>query len=135
VPTLLEQAEDRGLSTGIVTTTSLTHATPAACYAHVSDRSWQNDTRLPWAARRAGYPDIARQLVEFSHGNGLEVALGGGRAFFLPEPGTPSSGRGARLDATSRGSGKRPGGLRVEREQLRASTRPAAPARAFDPST
>jgi alkaline phosphatase len=85
VPTLLEQAEDRGLATGVVTTTSLTHATPAACYAHASDRGWQSDTRLPRAARKAGYPDIARQLVEFAHGDGLEVALGGGRIFLLPE--------------------------------------------------
>jgi alkaline phosphatase len=39
-------------------------------------------------ARKADFPDIARQLIEFSHGNGLEVALGGGRVHFLPE-GTP----------------------------------------------
>ncbi len=31
---LLEMAEIKGLSTGIVTTARLTHATPAACYAH-----------------------------------------------------------------------------------------------------
>jgi len=85
VPTLLEQAEDRGLSTGVVTTTTVTHATPAACYAHVPDRSWQVDGRVPAAALRAGFPDVARQLVEFQHGNGLEVALGGGRRFFLPD--------------------------------------------------
>ncbi len=35
---LLEMAEQRGLSTGIVTTARLTHATPAACYAHSSER-------------------------------------------------------------------------------------------------
>jgi alkaline phosphatase len=85
VPTLLEQAEQRGLSTGVVTTTTLTHATPAACYAHAPDRSWQFDGRLPADALRAGFPDIARQLVDFRHGDGLEVALGGGRRFFLPE--------------------------------------------------
>jgi alkaline phosphatase len=85
VPTLLEQAEDRGLSTGVVTNTTLTHATPAACYAHAPDRSWQHDSRLPAAALHAGFPDIARQLVEFRRGDGLEVALGGGRSFFLPE--------------------------------------------------
>lgn len=85
VPTLLEQAEDRGLSTGVVTTTTVTHATPAACYAHAADRSWQVDDRLPRGARRAGLSDVARQLVEFAHGDGLEVAFGGGRRFFLPE--------------------------------------------------
>ncbi len=85
VPTLLEQAEENGLSTGVVTTTTVTHATPAACYAHAADRSWQVDHRLPRGARRAGYSDVARQLIEFPHGDGLEVALGGGRRFFLPE--------------------------------------------------
>ena len=82
--TIVEQAEDRGLSTGIVTTTTVTHATPAACYAHSADRGWQDDSWLSEAARAAGFPDIARQLVEFSHGDGLEVALGGGRTHFLP---------------------------------------------------
>jgi alkaline phosphatase len=85
VPTLLEQAEERGLSTGVVTTTTVTHATPAACYAHAPDRSWHYDGKLPREARRAGFPDIARQLVELRHGDGIEVALGGGRSFFLPE--------------------------------------------------
>ena len=38
VPTILEELEDRGFATGIVTTTRLTHATPAAAYAHGPDR-------------------------------------------------------------------------------------------------
>ncbi len=87
VPTILEQAEERGLSTGVVTTTTLTHATPAGFYAHVPQRDWENDTRLSDEARKADFPDIARQLIEFSHGDGLEVALGGGRASFLPANG------------------------------------------------
>jgi alkaline phosphatase len=99
--TIVEQAEDRGLSTGIVTTTTVTHATPAACYAHSADRGWQDDSRLSDAARAAGLPDIARQLVEFSHGDGLEVVLGGGRTHFLPA-GTPDPEHphlaGSRLD-------------------------------------
>ena len=37
------------------------------------------------AAREAGFPDIARQLVEFAVGDGLEVALGGGRSHFKPQ--------------------------------------------------
>jgi alkaline phosphatase len=82
--TLLEEAESRGLATGIVTTTTVTHATPAACYAHAPDRNWESDARLSPAARAAGFPDIARQLVEFAEGDGVDVVLGGGRAFFLP---------------------------------------------------
>ena len=84
VPTILEQAEDRGLWTGVVTTTTVTHATPAGCYAHTPERNWEGDAKMPEAARKAGFPDIARQLVEQSHGNGPEVVMGGGRAFFLP---------------------------------------------------
>jgi alkaline phosphatase len=82
--TILERAEDRGMATGVVTTTRVTHATPAACYAHSPDRDWESDADQPDAANKAGFPDIARQLIEFPHGDGLEVALGGGREKFLP---------------------------------------------------
>lgn len=84
VQTLLEEAEERGLSTGIVSTTNITHATPAACYAHAPERNWESDGGLSDAARGAGFPDIARQLIEFDRGDGIEVVLGGGRSHFLP---------------------------------------------------
>jgi len=87
VPTLLERAEDAGLWTGVVTTTTVTHATPGGCYAHTPERNWENDAALSPAARAAGFPDIARQLVEEKHGDGIDVVLGGGRANFLPAPG------------------------------------------------
>jgi len=86
--TILEEAEDRGLATGVVSTATLTHATPAGCYSHVPLRSWEDDSKMSEQARNAGFPDIARQLIEFSHGDGLEIALGGGRAHFTPD-GTP----------------------------------------------
>jgi len=93
VPTLLEQAEDRGMATGIVTTTRVTHATPAACYAHSPNREWESDATLSDAARKADFPDLARQLVDFPHGDGIDVVLGGGRSAFLganqPDPETP----------------------------------------------
>jgi len=81
--TLLEMAEQRGLSTGVVTTARLTHATPAACYAHTANRDWEADADLTPDARQNNFPDIARQLVEFPLGDGLEVALGGGRTKFI----------------------------------------------------
>ena len=86
--TLLEMAEDAGKSTGIVTTARLTHATPAACYAHTADRDWESDKDIfdrKKDAFEAKFPDIARQLVEFNRGDGLEVAIGGGRTKFLPK--------------------------------------------------
>ncbi len=82
--TILERAVERGMATGVVTTTRITHATPAACYAHSPDRDWEADADQPDAANEAGFPDIARQLMESSREDNLEVALGGGRAKFMP---------------------------------------------------
>lgn len=79
--TLFEASADAGLATGVVTTTRLTHATPAAMYSHVPERDWENDSELPAGSNCR---DIARQLVEFEHGDGLGLALGGGRAQFVP---------------------------------------------------
>ncbi len=83
--TLLELAEQKGLATGIVTTTRLTHATPAATYAHSPERGWEGDSKLPPQARRQDCKDIAAQLIDFPYGDGPEVALGGGRQYFLPQ--------------------------------------------------
>jgi alkaline phosphatase len=112
--TLLERAEQAGLSTGVVTTTRLTHATPAAAYAHASHRHWESDQDLPEDAQSKGCKDIARQLIEFSYGNGLEVAMGGGRTNFLPkyaqdpEDTTKSGRRRDRRDLTKEWTAKHP---------------------------
>lgn len=99
--TFLELAEQKGLSTGVVSTARITHATPAACYAHTVERDWESDANLSATARTAGFPDIARQLIEFPHGDGLEVVLGGGRSKFLPNTTNDpedSGQKGERLD-------------------------------------
>lgn len=85
---LLSLAEQNGKSTGVISTARLTHATPAACYAYSPNRGWETDAdilRYSKEAYDADYPDIARQLIEYPYGNGLEVALGGGRLMFLPK--------------------------------------------------
>jgi len=46
VETILEMAEKRGLSTGLVSTSSITHATPASFIAHTADRSKYADIAL-----------------------------------------------------------------------------------------
>lgn len=101
VQSLFGLAEDRGYATGIVSTATITHATPASTYAHVAQRDWEVDANMPDAAKQAGCTDIARQMIEWPHGNGLEVMLGGGRAHFLPTN-TPdpeySTGKGKRTD-------------------------------------
>jgi alkaline phosphatase len=62
--TLLEYAEERGLSTGVVSNSSVLSATPAACYAHVNDRRKE-------AA-------ILQQLLKPRFGDGVDVVIGGG---------------------------------------------------------
>ncbi len=84
VSTLLEIAEALGMGTGVVSTARLTHATPAATYAHTPNRDWESDANLSADAQTSGCKDIARQLIEFPYGDGLEVAMGGGRTNFLP---------------------------------------------------
>lgn len=81
--TLLEEAEQRDYKTGLVSTARITHATPAAAYAHAPDRNWELDSAVPEEAR-AQCKDIARQLIEFPYGDGVDIVLGGGRAMFLP---------------------------------------------------
>ena len=83
VATILELAEMAGMSTGVVSTARVTHATPACAYAHAANRNWEDDQDLQ-KDDKSGGKDIARQLIEFPHGNGLEVAMGGGRRSFIP---------------------------------------------------
>lgn len=90
--TILELAADAGKSTGIVSTARLTHATPAALYAHTSVRDWEADSNQPApcqaaAAAGTGVKDVARQLIEVSPTvrQSLKVAIGGGRTYFLPK--------------------------------------------------
>lgn len=113
--TALELAEIAGMSTGVVSTARITHATPAATYASSADRNWEDISDMPAAAIEAGCVDIATQLVEFESMlksrypsadkiNGIEVVMGGGRRHFLPKdaafnsPDAVSSVEGDRTD-------------------------------------
>lgn len=104
VPSILHIAKKIGKAAGIVTTTTLTHATPASTYAYSPSRSWESDATIfseSRAAFRAGYPDIARQLIEFSLIHNLpqiDVALGGGWNKFLPKRAEKDEPTGDRLD-------------------------------------
>lgn len=81
---LWELAAASGMATGVVTTARVTHATPAATFAHSADRDWENDAELTPETRAAGCIDIGRQMVESPFGTGLDVLLGGGRSQFMP---------------------------------------------------
>jgi alkaline phosphatase len=47
VTTLADIASGMGKSVGIISTARITHATPAAVYAHSVNRDWEDDTSLP----------------------------------------------------------------------------------------
>jgi alkaline phosphatase len=80
--TIRDIAKARGRAVGIVTTTRITHATPAALYARSAERDWESDRFIPEADRVLGCRDIASQLASIEPG-GLDVALGGGRQEFF----------------------------------------------------
>ncbi|BCV36394.1 alkaline phosphatase [Shewanella chilikensis] len=83
--TLVDLANAKGLSTGVVSTARITHATPAATYAHSPERDWESDAKLPAEAVANECKDIAYQMVMRDKDNALSVALGGGRRAFIPE--------------------------------------------------
>ncbi|MCZ8135197.1 MAG: alkaline phosphatase [Porphyrobacter sp.] len=78
LPLLGEEVKARGLALGIVTTTRITHATPASVYSRSADRDWESDTNIPADQQGQGCKDIALQLAEAR----FDVALGGGTAMF-----------------------------------------------------
>jgi len=89
--TLFELAEQDGLLTGIVTSTRLTHATPAACYAHINHRDMEREIA---AQLVPGLPEYNTRL-----GDGVDVIFGGGAGFFIPTNATDERGeRGYRND-------------------------------------
>lgn len=74
VPTLAELAKQRGMAVGVVTTTRVTDATPAAVYAHACHRAMENDIAAALVPGGAGYNSAL--------GAGLDVVLGGGTDAF-----------------------------------------------------
>jgi len=78
--TILEMAEDRGLSTGLITTTRITHATPAAFYAHVDNRDNESE--------------IADQLSA----SGVDLILGGGLQYFVGKNDSDPLGNAGKRD-------------------------------------
>ncbi|XP_022162133.1 alkaline phosphatase-like [Myzus persicae] len=100
VDSLAYWAQQQGKSTGLVTNTRITHATPSALYAHSPSRYWEDDGKVPIPSRKS-CKDIARQLVEDDPGRFINVILGGGRRHWLPkvaqDPEQPTD-EGRRLD-------------------------------------
>jgi len=63
--TILEYAEEHGLSTGVVSNMNMADATPAACYSHVDSRK--------------KFGDIFSQVWKPRFGDGVDLILGAGR--------------------------------------------------------
>ena len=93
VPTILELAKAAGKSVGAVTTTELTHATPAATYAHICHRD-------------AAYA-IAEQAVpggagfNAALGDGVDVLMVGGANHWTPYSASNKGGRADGRDLTA----------------------------------
>lgn len=77
VESLMEVAQRQGKATGVIVTTYLQHATPAAFYAHIPSRH--------------EYALISEQLI----GSQLDVAIGGGMAFFVERYGSREAAEAA----------------------------------------
>jgi alkaline phosphatase len=83
--TILELAKAKGKAVGTITTTELTHATPATAWSHICNRNAQYH--------------IAAQLVpggtgfNTALGDGVDVLMGGGRNHFTPYGAGNTTGR------------------------------------------
>lgn len=76
---IFKHAQNAGKATGFVTTTRITHATPAASYANTASRYWESNENTPDGCR-----DIAYQLIHGEIGSKFDVVMGGGKRHFLP---------------------------------------------------
>ncbi|XP_018418848.1 PREDICTED: alkaline phosphatase-like [Nanorana parkeri] len=92
VESILHRAKQEGKSVGIVTTTRVQHASPAAAYAHIVDRDWYSDNEMTDNMINSSCKDISHQLV---YNTDINVILGGGRAYMsakgTPDPEYPTS--------------------------------------------
>ncbi|MEM7019712.1 MAG: alkaline phosphatase [Pseudomonadota bacterium] len=108
---LTELAEMAGMATGVISTARITHATPAAAFSHSPSRNWEHDGQVPEAAKKVGCKDLARQLIDFPYGNGIDVVLGGGRSMFQPKGTKNPEGKQVLPVSFSSGGGKRTDGV------------------------
>jgi alkaline phosphatase len=76
-PGLVERARSRGLAAGIITTARLTGAVPASAYAPACATDDENALAAMLVPGGPGYNTALGP-------EGLDLALGGGRLFFLP---------------------------------------------------
>ena len=98
VTTILEIAKARGMAVGAVTTTRITHATPAATYAHICHRDGENAIAAQTVPAGSGYNTAL--------GDGVDVLFGGGKKHFIPTTvsgGVRTDGRNLMTELTAKG--------------------------------
>lgn len=119
---ILERLDQKGWRTGLVATSAITHATPAGFASHVPNRGMEQE--------------IAAQMLL----GGIDVLLGGGRAFWISENGLRKDGRDLIAEAAGAGfqiaytreqmQDLRPGpvlGLFADKEMTTFSPEPSLP--------
>lgn len=105
--TILELAKARGKAVGAITTTELTHATPASTFAHTCSRDAVYTIAQQIVPGGAGYNPAL--------GDGVDVLMGGGRNHFTPRDAANPKGRpdGRDLMAEFAGAGYYVAGTRA----------------------
>lgn len=100
VSSIMSWAQRANKATGTVTTTTITHASPAGTYAHTPNRMWESDYEKTFTNGSAACSDIAKQLIREDPGRKLNVIYGGGRSKLLASYITDEEGvKGQRLDS------------------------------------
>lgn len=86
VHSLAYWAQKAGKGTGIVTTTTVSHASPSGAFAHTSNRLWECDSDVIKSGKDPkDCQDIASQLINNAPGNQFKVIMGGGVAKMIPK--------------------------------------------------
>lgn len=97
---ILSWAQMAGKATGIVTTTRITHASPAGAFAHIANREFECDADIArFGQNTTVCRDIAKQLILDAPGRDFNVIFGGGRKKFFDRNAKDEAGHhGQRLD-------------------------------------
>jgi alkaline phosphatase len=122
IETILEAAKKEGYAVGLVTTTRITHATPADFSTHTWNRDLENElaaqlistSQAEYAAIYGGAYDSAGRhwvLPEPKVGVEIDVLLGGGARHFLPK--APTGTNGNVLDAKGQAISDKSGNIKV----------------------
>ncbi len=91
--TVLEGAKAKGYNTALVTTSRITHATPASYSAHIDDRDAEDEI-------------ASQQIGDYMLGRQADILWGGGLRHFLPnttKPGIRTDGRNLVEEAKKNG--------------------------------